>query len=456
MLTPEYETLLHRYLDGELDAASTLKVEEHLRGSPAARTYLDELQTLDERLRNALGTLPAPSTELEHRIASRLERPPAPSFSIHDLERYRRTVSALRVAAAVLFLAIGVQIVILLFHRSEPGEDPAGLARLRESLDRLEQENRLLRDRARAEERRFAKPSGTELRPDPLGGGVDPAATVAPEPAAEQPKPDKDAVFASVRDLLESFRRTGKWDRGLQMRIFGELDRLGKLSIEDFRQLRHLYEQQDPHTVSQLFMANILGRYFTHEPEAREFLYGMVQADLNRMRNSKEPWVGDRALRRAWTQGLIHANDSRGLELLYELGRYEKDWVNRKDIYGGLARIGSADAALMLAKLAVGESNPILKQESLNHLYDLIYADPSLRGAIDDSMYDLMREIVLGDIGENGENFDSQVWALYILANLGYPIEELKREWEERNAREKGGDPRGSNPQGVVIEKRKP
>ncbi|MBN2490805.1 MAG: hypothetical protein JXQ29_08155 [Planctomycetes bacterium] len=451
MLTREDDALLQRYVDGELDAAATLKVEDRLRRSPAARAHLAELQVLDARLRRALGQLPAPGAGIEERIVARMKRAPAAPPPFRDLERYRRATLGLRIAAALLFAAIAIQIAFLLRSRPEPREDPGRIARLRETVDRLERENQLLR----AQPGQDRRSPGTLRAIDPRPSAVAEAPEPGPAATPELPRADKDATFRSVRALLDEFRRTGRWDRSLQAAILAELDRLDDLGEEDFRQFCHLYAQQDPHTMGQLFVAEILSRYFTHELEGRAFIYAQAEQHLEALKSNPEPWMGDRVLRRAWTEGLMHRWDTRSVDLLYELGRYERDWVNRKNIYGGLANIGTADAALRLAQLAAAETNPILKQDALTHLYDIIYSDPSLRSALDGSVFDLLRGVVLGDVGANGANFDSMLWALQILAHLGYPIEELRREWERNNAQQPGSDPRATNPRGVALDQPK-
>ena len=41
----------------------------------------------------------------------------------------------------------------------------------------------------------------------------------------------------------------------------------------------------------------------------------------------------------------------------------------------------------------------------------------------------------------------------HILQDLGYPIDDLQRMWQDKNKIEKGGDRRGSHPRGIPFPK---
>ena len=52
------ESLLHGYLDGELDAAGVFEYEGHLRDCPVCVCELEAQQSLRARLRDAVGEAP--------------------------------------------------------------------------------------------------------------------------------------------------------------------------------------------------------------------------------------------------------------------------------------------------------------------------------------------------------------------------------------------------------------
>jgi hypothetical protein len=452
MVNREYESLIHRYLDGELDASQTLRVEEHLRTSPSSKAYLEEVKLLDQQLSEAFQPLSQVSDEsverIEEEILGRLRSlEVSPETPIRSLESHRRAIRSLRIAAALVMLAIGIQIAVMAFSKTSPQSDEGVLDQLRDRIAQLEEENSRLKKENSGSARKRApfRPGKAipvapgRLAPEP----GDPEAGVGPEPEAAAP--DKDEVFRNLRLLLSGLQQ-GKWDESLRNRIFRDLDRLGKLSNEDFRNLQHLFHQQADQTMGQVILAQIISRYFTHDKQAREFIFQQVERDLNQLQAGNGP--GDRVLRRAWTEGLMQVYDRRSVDLLYRLGRYELDPYNRMNIYNGLRTIGTSEAALKLARLAAQESNVLLKSGSLEDLHNLILSDPTVGKGIEDDLAALMKEILRGDFGENNVNFDSMVWAIMILRALGHPdAEAMLREWQDR----KGGDPRGKKPGGLPL-----
>jgi len=462
MVDREYESLIHRYLDGELDASQTLRVEEHLRTSPASKAYLDDIRLLDRKLCAAFESLSSVAgetadesvTRIQEQILARLRSvPSSPATPVRSLEAHRRAVRSLRIAAALVIVAIGVQIAVLAFSKSGPDGDDATLSRLREQIAHLKEENsRLKKESLGAFVKRgpfrpgIANPVGPERLTPETGeqeGG--------PEAEPETTRPDKTRVFADLRLLLSGIQQ-GKWDEALRNRIFRDLDRLGKLSNEDFREMQHLFHQQGDQTMGQVVLAQIISRYFTHDKQAREFIYSQVAKDLDQMQASNGTWMGDRVLRRAWTEGLMHVYDRRSADLLYQLGRYEIDPYNRRNISNGLSTIGNKQSALNLARLMADETNPLLRSDGLADLYNLILSDPTVGKGIEDGLGDLMKRILRGDFGEKSANWDSMVWALMILQALGHPdADAMLREWRDRNANQKGGDPRGSKQGGLPI-----
>lgn len=69
---PDRELLLHAWLDGELDAANSLALEQHLDACPGCRARVETLQTLRERLAAAELRQPAPAA-LRRRIEAALD-----------------------------------------------------------------------------------------------------------------------------------------------------------------------------------------------------------------------------------------------------------------------------------------------------------------------------------------------------------------------------------------------
>ena len=70
------ESLLHGYLDGELDAVRAVEFERHAQACPVCTRELDAQQSLRARLRDADLYAPAPPS-LRRTIRERVEPPPA-------------------------------------------------------------------------------------------------------------------------------------------------------------------------------------------------------------------------------------------------------------------------------------------------------------------------------------------------------------------------------------------
>ena len=95
------ESLLHGYLDGELDAVRAVEFERHARGCPDCTRELDAQQSLRARLRDADLYAPAPPS-LRRNIRERLEpRPDEGAASAPRPGRWRW----LAAAAVVTLLA---------------------------------------------------------------------------------------------------------------------------------------------------------------------------------------------------------------------------------------------------------------------------------------------------------------------------------------------------------------
>jgi anti-sigma factor RsiW len=95
------DTLLHGYLDGELDLVHTLSVEEHLRGCAACADACEQLRRLQSALRAEVPRFgPPPGLARRVQVALRAaDRAEAPAR--------RRPWRWLATAAALLMLALG-------------------------------------------------------------------------------------------------------------------------------------------------------------------------------------------------------------------------------------------------------------------------------------------------------------------------------------------------------------
>ncbi|BDI34386.1 membrane protein [Capsulimonas corticalis] len=96
------QTLLHPYLDGELDLMTSLQVEEHLRTCASCELAYQNFQVLREGLRDSALYFQPPAN-LEARVLSpmrRAEAPRRPSFRLGSWRRWS--------TAAVLLVAVGL------------------------------------------------------------------------------------------------------------------------------------------------------------------------------------------------------------------------------------------------------------------------------------------------------------------------------------------------------------
>jgi len=463
MLTREYAILIHRYLDGELDASTSMRVEEHLRNTPDSQAYFKDLKSLDRSLSDAFSDLSTnlstdtdATDSLEQKIIRRLEAQKSDlkttTVPTPHLANYRKAIRGFRIAVALILVAVGIQIALLALQKDSRPDDSA-LEEARWQIAQLRKEN----DRLRKENRYFPRKSpfgekATELpgAPAPKDVGVSDSDVSSTGPSA----PDKKEVFQSIQALLSDFQKTGKWDFVLQHKIMLDLASLEDMTSKDFQAIQQLYYQQGDCTMGQIFLAQAISRFCTRHDQARNFVYGKIQDELNRMA-SGDPSLGDRALRRAWTEGLMNSHDRRNIDYLYRLGSLDRDRVNRGNIMAGLSSIGTSDAALALAKLAAGEKLGYLQESALIQLRDLLYANPTLGSAIGDDLRGMMEQIIRSEFGSDGEYWDSMIWAFKILNQIGFDTDELLRRWMERNKFETGGDPRGANPNGIPIEKDK-
>ena len=456
MLTREYEILIHHYLDGELDASTSMRVEEHLRNSPVSQAYFKELKSLDRSLSDALSSFYTDTDTLEQQIIQRLEAQ-KPELSdttapetTPNLANYRKAVRGFKIAAALILVAVGIQIVLLALQKdSRP--DGSSLDEAHWQIAQLQKENerlRLLKYRYFPRNNPFLdRTPGLSKAPGP----EDVAVPGANDSSTGLKIPDKKEVFQSIQALLLDFQKTGKWDFVRQHKIMQDLAGLEDLTSEDFQALQQLYFQQGDCTMGQIFLAQAISRFCTRHDQARSFVYGKIQDELNRMA-SGDPSLGDRALRRAWTEGLMNSHDRRNIDYLYRLGSLDRDIDNRGNIMAGLSSIGTSDAALALARLAAGEKLGYLQRDALIQLRDMLYTDPTVSSAIGDELRGMMEQIIRGEFGSDGEYWVSMIWAFKILNQIGFDTDELLRQWRERNKYETGGDPRGANPNGIPIE----
>lgn len=90
--------LLHAYVDGELDVAHTLEVEQHVRGCADCARLCDQIRTSSAALRAALPRF-EPSDGLRVRIRAALPG--------QSLERRSHPVRWLALAASVVFVVLG-------------------------------------------------------------------------------------------------------------------------------------------------------------------------------------------------------------------------------------------------------------------------------------------------------------------------------------------------------------
>jgi anti-sigma factor RsiW len=98
----ETQTLLHGYVDGELDLVRSLEIERHLETCPDCAQVCKNLRTIQSALHSASFYRTAPPG-LSARVRSAVHRETRPRFFV---PRLTRTVLSLAAAAAVLVFAI--------------------------------------------------------------------------------------------------------------------------------------------------------------------------------------------------------------------------------------------------------------------------------------------------------------------------------------------------------------
>ena len=101
-------SLLHGYLDGELDAARAVEFERHAQGCPVCTRELDAQQSLRARLRDADLYAPPPPS-VRRTIRERLEPPPGEGAASAPRPGRFRWLAA---AAAVTLLATAPWLVL--------------------------------------------------------------------------------------------------------------------------------------------------------------------------------------------------------------------------------------------------------------------------------------------------------------------------------------------------------
>jgi anti-sigma factor (TIGR02949 family) len=100
----ELQSLIHGYLDGELDLVHHLEIERHLQECPVCTAVLNQQQALQQAIRGAALYRPAP-VELRQRIQSSLRRAGPSQNGLGRLARNPlRWTAAL--AASLVFLAL--------------------------------------------------------------------------------------------------------------------------------------------------------------------------------------------------------------------------------------------------------------------------------------------------------------------------------------------------------------
>ncbi len=452
---------LHRLLDGELDASSRLRLEERLRRSPVARAELDELQALDRTLRAALGPtaddarqVDAIATRAAAAVASRRGAPPAGRVITAPRGRLLRARVVAGIAAALL-VTVGLHALLAAWLRNDEtgpmGDDPSVVAALRQENERLKAR---LRDFDRpaptfADPGAPMSPPTAAVEPAPaVGHPTEPAPTVAEVDTADE----RAAVRADLERLLDEARRKGGiLDRRALASLFARLKKLGTaLTDSDFRDFQALFHQQPNPSPGQLAVAQALSRFFNHLDGARTFAFQQLDTDLARMQQ-QPGYVGDRHLRRAWTEAIAFGRqDARSARYLERIGMVDRDWLNRRNAMAGLVRQGTSESVAALARIAASESNPLLKYEAVSYLSSLLQGDPTIVQANPELTKPLV-EIAAGEIGANGDHSDAMYWALMILNKLGIDISALHSAFIKQNQNSANGDPRLANPDGSPI-----
>lgn len=98
-MTPELQSKLQAYHDGELDASTREQIQAQLKTSPTARKYLQQLQTLTQTLQQP--NTPTPDTEQAWaQIQPRLTTDNQPSKTI-PFPKILQTAAAILLFAAI-------------------------------------------------------------------------------------------------------------------------------------------------------------------------------------------------------------------------------------------------------------------------------------------------------------------------------------------------------------------
>jgi anti-sigma factor RsiW len=115
-MTPENaRVLLHAYVDGELDAASTIELESQLRESPALQQEFERLSALQSLVRNRASRFDAPS-HLARRVFAALPEAP-PARTLKTVPSWWRPLAMGATMAAVALLLWSV---VPTFNRLDP------------------------------------------------------------------------------------------------------------------------------------------------------------------------------------------------------------------------------------------------------------------------------------------------------------------------------------------------
>jgi anti-sigma factor RsiW len=111
-MTPETaRVLLHAYIDGELDAASTVELESHLSTSPPLRQELARLSALQSALQSRATRYSCPPT-----LNARLFSPPATVEATHAREfRHGGVISRSARPPPLSLYLCGALVLILCF-----------------------------------------------------------------------------------------------------------------------------------------------------------------------------------------------------------------------------------------------------------------------------------------------------------------------------------------------------
>lgn len=454
---------LHRLLDGELDASSRLRLEERMRRSPAMRAEFDALVSLDRTLRAALGpsaedtrSVGAVGARAAEAVRARRDGRPAARLVIDAPRGRLRRARLVAGIAAALLVTVGLHALVATWlANGEDGataEDPSVIAALRKENDALRA--RLLDfDRAAPTLAERGSPFSPPMpATEPATAAADPSVPAPPPPA--ETADERDAVRTAFARLLDEARRNGgRLDRRALALLFARLEKLGaSLTDDDFREFQALFHQQPDPSPGQLAVAQALSRFFNHLDGARTFAFQQLDADLAKMQQ-QPGYVGDRHLRRAWTEALAYGRqDPRSASYLERVGMTDRDWINRRNAMAGLVRQGTRESVVALAQIAANETNPLLKYEAVSYLSSILDADPTLVQSSAELATPLV-ELATGDIGANGDYSDAMYWALMILSKLNVDITALHAAFMRQNQNTTGGDPRLATPDGSPIER---